>query len=57
MITYENVNEHGQPINEGGEIIPIQEGKPRLFNGIVVIEFDNKQEHDNYLAQTEQATD
>lgn len=49
MITYNTFNEDGMPLDSEGNIIDITEGKPRLFDGTQVIEFDNNEERDAYL--------
>ena len=51
MITYTNFNADGMPLNESGEIVNVIEGKPRLFDGTQVLEFNSNEERDNYLTQ------
>lgn len=41
-------NENGQPINDNGEVITIN--NTTLFNGVNVLEFDSQDEFDNYIA-------
>lgn len=50
MIVYK-ANENGFAIDENGNQIPTVEGKPRLFNGTVVLEFDNYEEYQKYIAE------
>jgi len=51
MKTYTNITSDGMPI-ENDEIVNIVEGKPRLYNGVVVYEFDNQKEFDEFMLQT-----
>ena len=41
-------NENGQPIDDNGEVITLN--AITLFNGINVLEFENQNEFDNYIA-------
>ncbi len=49
MITYTSFNSDGNPIDENGDIIPIVEGRPRLFNGTAIIEFESHHEFNQYF--------
>ena len=50
MITYTNFNPDGMPLDENGKVIDVVEGRPRLFDGTKVIEFDNEEQKNNYIS-------
>lgn len=50
MTTYQ-ADDAGMAMNELGETIPFTPGKPRLFNGQSIFEFETMQEMEEYLSQ------